>query len=65
MSASIHCMCFAEFFMCTRSLKNFLIGFAPICYGFGAAKNIPSRILEHMFEWGWDKYAVLVVGVGM
>ena len=30
MSSSIHCMCFAEFFMCTRSFKNILIGFAPI-----------------------------------
>ena len=33
MSSSIHCMCFAEFFMCTRSFKNILIGFAPISYG--------------------------------
>ena len=33
MSSSIHCMCFAQFFMSTRSFKNLLVGRAPICYG--------------------------------
>ena len=30
--SSIHCKCFAQFCMCTRSFKNLVIGFAPICY---------------------------------